>query len=93
MLIAKKGSRYIVTLMCLIVDLSSNKMKFKGKFRDQGDAKWIVIRRLLRGHNDTPLGRPTPDQPIGRPGVGHPSGIFGVFGYYQLVKFVLNIVP
>jgi hypothetical protein len=28
-----------------------------GEFRDQGDAKWIVIRGQLRGHNDTPSGR------------------------------------
>jgi hypothetical protein len=27
-----------------------------GEFHDQGDAKWIVIRGQLRGHNDTPLG-------------------------------------
>jgi hypothetical protein len=26
----------------------------KGEFHDQGDAKWIVIRLQLRGHNDTP---------------------------------------
>jgi hypothetical protein len=30
-----------------------------GEFHDQGDAKWIVIRGQLRGHNDTPFGRPT----------------------------------
>jgi hypothetical protein len=30
-----------------------------GEFHDQGHAKWIVIRMQLRGHNDTPLGRPT----------------------------------
>jgi hypothetical protein len=30
-----------------------------GEFRDQGDAEWIVIRRLLWGHNDTPCRRPT----------------------------------
>jgi hypothetical protein len=27
-----------------------------GEFHDQGDAKWIVIRGQLRGHNDTPCG-------------------------------------
>ena len=27
------------------------------EFRDQGDAKRIVIRRSLWGHNDTPFGR------------------------------------
>jgi hypothetical protein len=40
------------------------------KFRDQGDAKWILIRRSLWGHNDTPGGRPAPGRPIGRPGPG-----------------------
>jgi hypothetical protein len=43
-----------------------------GKFHDQEDAKRIVIRRQLRGHNDTPFGRPTPGRPIGRPAVGRP---------------------
>jgi hypothetical protein len=27
-----------------------------GEFHDQGDAKWIVIRTSLWGHNDTPCG-------------------------------------
>jgi hypothetical protein len=31
-----------------------------GKFHDQGDARWIVIRGQVRGHNDTPVGRKTP---------------------------------
>jgi hypothetical protein len=31
-----------------------------GKFDNQGDTKWIVIRGLLRVHNDTPFGRLTP---------------------------------
>jgi hypothetical protein len=26
----------------------------KGEFHDQGDAKWILMRRSLWGHNDTP---------------------------------------
>jgi hypothetical protein len=39
----------------------------KGEFHDQGDAEWIVIRRQLRGHNDTPCGWPAPGRPIGRP--------------------------
>jgi primosomal protein N' len=30
--------------------------KNEGKFHDQGDAKWIVIRGQLRGHNDTLCG-------------------------------------
>jgi hypothetical protein len=50
-----------------------------GEFHDQGDAKWIVIRRPLRGHNDTPFGWPAPGRPIGRPGSGRPQGIIGVF--------------
>jgi hypothetical protein len=29
-----------------------------GKFHDQGDAEWIVIRGQLRGHDDTPCRRP-----------------------------------
>jgi hypothetical protein len=37
----------------------------EGEFHDQGDAKWIVIRVQLRGHNDTPCGRPAPGRPIG----------------------------
>jgi hypothetical protein len=41
-----------------------------GKFHDQRDAKWIVIKGELRGHNDTPFGRPTPSRHISRPGVG-----------------------
>jgi len=31
-------------------------MLSRGKLHDQGDAKWIVIRGQLRGHNDTPYG-------------------------------------
>jgi hypothetical protein len=54
----------------------------KGKFHDQGDAKWIVIKGQSRGHNNMPFGQPTPGWLIGRPGVGHPSGIFGVFNCY-----------
>jgi hypothetical protein len=63
-----------------------------GEFHDQGDAKWIVIRGQLRGHNDTPFGRLTPGQPIGRPVVGCHQGIFGVL-YYLLVLLIFNIVP
>jgi hypothetical protein len=51
----------------------------EGKFHDQGDAKWIVIRGQLRGHNETRYGRPAPGRPIGRPGSGCPQGVFGVF--------------
>jgi hypothetical protein len=54
-----------------------------GKFLDQGDAtKWIAIRRQLRGHNDTPFGRPTPGRPIGWPVDGRPRGVFGGLSYY-----------
>jgi hypothetical protein len=59
---------------------------------DQADAEWIVIRRPLRGHNDTPFGRPTPGRPIGRPGVCHPQGVFGAFRYYQLEMLSLTMV-
>jgi hypothetical protein len=44
----------------------------EGDFRDQADTEWIVIRTQLRGHNDTPFGRPTPGRPVGRQGVGRP---------------------
>jgi hypothetical protein len=37
----------------------------QGDFQDQADAKWIVIGGLLRGHNDTPFGWPTPGRPPG----------------------------
>jgi hypothetical protein len=42
-----------------------------GESRDQADAEWIVIRTQLRGHNDTPFGRPNPSWP---PGVWPPFG-------------------
>jgi hypothetical protein len=63
--------------------------KRKGEFHDEADAEWIVIRGLLRGHNDTPFGRPTRGWPIGCLGVGHPQGVFGVFSYYWLVMLFL----
>jgi hypothetical protein len=60
----------------------------KGEFHDQGYARWIVIRRSLRGHNDTPCGQPAGCSPRAadksarsRP-VGRPQGIIGVFCYY-----------
>jgi hypothetical protein len=56
------------------------------------DAEWIVIRKPLWGHNNTPFGRPSPGRPIGRPGVGHPQGVFCIFGYYQLDMLFLNMV-
>jgi hypothetical protein len=51
----------------------------EGEFHEQGDAKWIVIRRSLWGHNDTPCRQPAPDRPIGHPGSGSPQGVIGVF--------------
>jgi hypothetical protein len=48
-----------------------------GKFQDQGDTKWIVIMGHLKGHNDTPFGRPKPGRPFGRPVVGCSQGVFG----------------
>jgi hypothetical protein len=53
-----------------------------GEFHDQGDAKWMVIRGQLMGHNDTPFGQATHGRPIGRPAVGHPQGVIGSFRYY-----------
>jgi hypothetical protein len=50
------------------------------------------MKGLLRGHNDTPFGRPTTGRPHGRPGVGHPQGVFGVFSYYLLVILFFNMV-
>jgi hypothetical protein len=49
-----------------------------GRFHDQEDAKWKVIRGQSRGHNDTPFGRATLGWPIGCHGVGH---IFGGLSY------------
>jgi hypothetical protein len=42
----------------------------RGESHDQADAEWIVTRTQLRGHNDTPLGRPAPGRPSGHPGSG-----------------------
>jgi hypothetical protein len=50
-----------------------------GEFHDQGNAKWIVIRRLLCVHNNTPCMRPSPGWPIGRLGSVRPQGVIGVF--------------
>jgi hypothetical protein len=50
-----------------------------GEFHDQGDAKWIAIRRSLWGHNDAPYGWPAPGWPIDRLGSGCPQGVIGVF--------------
>jgi hypothetical protein len=56
------------------VEYMSGNRVIPGEFRDQGDAKWIVTRRSLWGHNDTPCGRPAPGRPIGRL-----QGVIGVF--------------
>jgi hypothetical protein len=55
------------------------------------DTFWIVIRKLLRGHDDMPFGQATPGRPIGRLGVGHLQGVFGVFSYC-LISNVVNMV-
>jgi hypothetical protein len=47
-----------------------------------------VITGQLRGHNDTPFGRPTLNRPIGRP-----KGVFGGLNYYQLVISFLTFSP
>jgi hypothetical protein len=41
-----------------------------GWCHDWADAGWIVIRGLLKGHNNTPFG-----WPVGYPGVGRPQGV------------------
>jgi hypothetical protein len=61
-------------------------IKTRGEFHDQGDAKWIVIRRQLRGHNDTPCGRRVPGRPVA-------GRNLSFFIYYQLVILIFNIVP
>jgi hypothetical protein len=45
-----------------------------GQFHDQGDAKWIVIGGQLRGHNNMPIGQPTPRLAYRPPGGWPPSG-------------------
>jgi hypothetical protein len=59
----------------------SGLLKATGVFHDQGDTQWIVIRELLRGHNDTPFGRPNP-RPAYRPPGGRPPGRIWWLGYY-----------
>jgi hypothetical protein len=51
------------------------------KSHDKGDAKWIVIKRQLRGNNNMPFGQPTPGQSIGHPGVACPQEVFSGFSY------------
>jgi hypothetical protein len=55
-------------------DLQRHHLTPLGGCQDQADAEWMVIRRPLRGYNDTPFGRA---------GVGRPKGVFGVFSYYK----------
>jgi hypothetical protein len=55
-------SIYLCLAECLKRDKEEVKILLescKGEFHDQGDAKWIVVRGPLRGHNDTPFRRPT----------------------------------
>jgi hypothetical protein len=65
-----------------LLDSGSEPWNPKGDFHDQEDAKWIGIRTSLRGHNDTPCGRPAPGRPIVGPVSGHPLGVMGGFSYY-----------
>jgi hypothetical protein len=53
-----------------------------GELHNQGDAKWIVIKGQLQGHNNMPFGQATPGQPIGRPAVGRSQGVFSGLSYY-----------
>jgi serine/threonine protein kinase len=57
-----------------------------GEFHDQGDTKWIVIRRSLWGHKDTPCGQPAP---AGLSAARRAN--FGGLSYYQLVMVIRNI--
>jgi hypothetical protein len=59
-----------------VIWLLRNQNNRCGEFRDQGDAKWIVIRWPLRGPNNTP------SRLISHPGVDRFQGIFGGFRYY-----------
>jgi hypothetical protein len=58
----------------LMVHLYSASLKAPrnaGGCHDSADAEWIVIRGLLRGHNDMSCGQPTSGWPISHLGVGH----------------------
>jgi hypothetical protein len=37
-----------------------NHFNITGGCHNEADTEWIIIRRPLRGHNETPFGRPTP---------------------------------
>jgi hypothetical protein len=60
---------------------------------DQADAEWIVIRRPLWDHNDTPFGRPVPGRPsrAGR-GLAALRAYFVCFSYYLLVMLFIDMV-
>jgi hypothetical protein len=53
----------------------------EGEIHDQGDAKWIVNRRSLWGHNDMPCGQPAPSRPIGHLGSGRLQSIMCSLSY------------
>jgi hypothetical protein len=92
--ILQMGRYYAAMVACLVAASSNPELLLqaespfpehyirKGEFHDQGNAKWIVIRGQLRGHNDTPCGRPTPSRPIGRPGLAAHRALFGGFSNY-----------
>jgi hypothetical protein len=97
----QEGSEKWERLPCLLSGFADGRERLleipriensKGGCHDLADAEWIVIRRPLRGHNDTPFGQPTPSRPIGRRGVGHAQSVFGIFSYYLLVILFLNMV-
>jgi hypothetical protein len=50
------------------------------EFHDQGDAKWIVIRRQLKGHNDMPMG--------GQP----PAGLSATWKFAALKAYLVFLV-
>jgi hypothetical protein len=61
------------------------------KFHDQADAKWIVIRGSLRGHDDMSCGRPTPGRPIGCLWVGRLAGRIWCFQLILISNIVFNM--
>jgi hypothetical protein len=61
-----------------------------GKFHDQRDAKRIVIRGQLKGHNDTPFRWPTPGRTISRLVVGRPQGVFGSLSFFNVVPLIME---
>jgi hypothetical protein len=51
-------------------------LSIRGKIHDQGDAKWIIIKGQLRGHNNANPAN------IARPVVGRPQVVFGGLSFY-----------